>query len=1121
MGDNPFLRTIIDADPEVRDRSFASLYAGLSMPELCTYLEEMERFRQNSTNLYHRVRATLFLYFAYRFVLMESRTIPSSGIIPYEGYTALLERRFEEAIACFRAQMRFSGLHATGVSALAEGYHHLAFQTLTDQVRKSVRSSRGNQWMFRVGNAFDHPVRIRSELLQKKENDIFYPMLKEVTPVRLDLSHSGWSDIFFLGMDFPEGARVLNLSVDLGMYGRDKETKPPIEAFVRIIPEPVLRLTSVDLHCTKDISDLRDLFNFGNDYLGLLKAGVIASGVVPPSFEGSNQSLALVLSQIVSPGMGLELITRVHDIPKGSRLAVSTNLLACIISVLMRATGQTRSLEGIHREEERRLVASRAILGEWLGGSGGGWQDSGGVWPGFKVIHGVPAREGDAEFGISRGCLLPHHRLLGENDLHPEIHRYLADSLVVIHGGIAQNVGPILEMVTEKYLSRGAVEWNARLYMRGIFDRILQTLKSGDIRSLASAVTENFHGPLVQIIPWVTNRFTETIIERAKQRLGDDFWGFLMLGGMSGGGMAMFVDPRRSSAFRNEILEIMHRAKCELEDALPFAMEPVVYDFRVNEEGTIARLVKEDAAFLPASYYGLQIPQLMPSFTQEASTLRILEIEKFTRVSTQLQENQRLLQILVQSLVRGRERTEDALRQSWDEEAERMKRENGYDAAQQEQYRQDIRARKIGLAHNRLSVDTQITDVPDDKICHLQEDTGMIQRGEEALRQGRVAVMTLAGGIGTRWTSGAGVVKALNPFVKLQGRHRNFLEIHLRKSATTAERYEKKIPHIISTSFLTHQPIEKYLFQSGCYTYPGPLFLSSGKSIGQRMIPTVRDLAFLWEEMPQETLDEQKQKVREATHHALMDWARAKGEGSDYVDNIPLQRFNPPGHWYEVPNMFRNGILARLLQENPAVETLMLHNVDTLGANLDAEALGVHLSSGNVLTFEVTPRRIEDHGGGLAVVNGHVRLLEGLAQPREEDELHLRYYNTMTTWIQIDPLLAVFGLSRMDLNGPEEKIASAIRRLANRMPTYVTIKDVKRRWGHGQEDIFPVVQFEKLWSDMSALSDLRCGFLAVSRMRGRQLKEPDQLDPWANDGGKEYVMELAGLQDIPSGDIES
>ncbi|HNT88207.1 MAG TPA: UTP--glucose-1-phosphate uridylyltransferase, partial [Candidatus Hydrogenedentes bacterium] len=276
----------------------------------------------------------------------------------------------------------------------------LAFQTLADQVRRSVRASEGNRWMFRVGHAEDHPVRFRPEMLDHGDGAPFYPVLLEQTPVRLDLSHSGWSDIFFLGMDFPEGARVLNISVNLGVYGRDRDVKPPVETYVRVIPEPVLRLTSVDLEATKDITTLEDLFNFGNDYLGLLKAGVIASGLVPPSFEGTDQRIADILGRVVEPGMGVELVTRVNDIPKGSRLAVSTTLLASIVSALMRATGQTEAVEGALSERERRLVASRAILGEWLGGSGGGWQDSGGVWPGLKVIQGALAAESDPEWGV-------------------------------------------------------------------------------------------------------------------------------------------------------------------------------------------------------------------------------------------------------------------------------------------------------------------------------------------------------------------------------------------------------------------------------------------------------------------------------------------------------------------------------------------------------------------------------------------------------------------------------------------------------------------------------------------------------------------------------------------------
>jgi hypothetical protein len=189
----------------------------------------------------------------------------------------------------------------------------------------------------------------------------------------------------------------------------------------------------------------------------------------------------------------------------------------------------------------------------------------------------------------------------------------------------------------------------------------------------------------------------------------------------------------------------------------------------------------------------------------------------------------------------------------------------------------------------------------------------------------------------------------------------------------------------------------------------------------------------------------------------------------------------------------------------------MLHNIDTLGADLNPAALGQHLASGNMLTFEVVPRRVSDRGGGLARVSGRARLLEGLAQPREEDELGLRYYNSMTTWIAIDPLLDLFGLTRGDLMGDEERVAEAVRRTARRLPTYVTIKDVKRRWGHGQEDVFPVAQFEKLWSDMTSLADVRCGFLLVPRVRGQQLKSPAELDAWIQDGSHAAVESLCAF----------
>jgi hypothetical protein len=130
-----------------------------------------------------------------------------------------------------------------------------------------------------------------------------------------------------------------------------------------------------------------------------------------------------------------------------------------------------------------------------------------------------------------------------------------------------------------------------------------------------------------------------------------------------------------------------------------------------------------------------------------------------------------------------------------------------------------------------------------------------------------------------------------------------------------------------------------------------------------------------------------------------------------------------------------------------------------------------------------------------------------MALPREEMEFKLSYYNSATYWVDIDELLRVFGLTRTTLDDAD-RVTAAVRALAGRMPTYITLKDVKKRWGKGQEDIYPTLQYEKLWGDMTALAGLECRYVAVPRTRGQQLKEPAQLDGWLRDGSAAYVEKL-------------
>jgi len=1095
---------ITSPDQAIRDQSLDAYCRSASLAELLEEASVLDALRRRSNNLYERVRACFFLYAIHRFHLPGKPGIQARALVPFDGYTLLLRRRFEEAIEVFLRAQAHSGPSDGISSALAEAYHRLGFQILADQVRRSVRSVQGNQWMFRVGHPADQPLRVRPELLQREGGDAPFPLLRECTPVRMDLTHSAWSDIFFLGMDYPEGARVLNVSIDLGVRGRDDTPRPPVEAYFRIIDEPLLRLASVDLGATADITNLAEVFDFAKDYLGLLKAAVIAAGMIPPGIEGSGQSLADLLARMAGPGLGIELVSNVNGIPKGSRLAVSTSLLACLIAVCMRATGQARDLSGVLQEHERRLVAARAILGEWLAGSGGGWQDSGGLWPGIKLIEGVEAKEGDPEYGISRGRLLPGHHILDYQEASQETRQKLQDSLILVHGGMAQNVGPILEMVTEKYLLRSEAEWRGRQEARRIMDQVLAALRVGDVRQIGRITTQNFDGPIQTIIPWSSNLYTETLIKRIRQVYGSRFWGFWMLGGMSGGGMGFIVDPDVKPDAQDRLYETMRRTKQELENALPFAMEPVVYDFAINERGTYANLLLGDSALLPPGYYAMTVPTMLRLDRRQLSSLRRAELDRFGAACRTRPELASMVQTLFDRLL-PRSRQEEPETQ----DLASLLDECGFDRVQHEQIRADLRGGRIGLAQNRLPVSTDIRDPEPIDVCDATQGlpSGYRERGIEALRSGAVAVVTLAAGVGSRWTQGAGVVKALHPFCKLGGRHRTFIEVHLAKSRRVGHEHGVALPHIITTSYLTHSPIESYLAAEGAYGYPGPLLLSPGRAVGLRLVPMARDLRFAWEEMPQQLLDEQAQKVRDSLHLALIDWARQTGEGSDYTDNVPFQCLHPVGHWFEVPNLLKNGVLAQMLRDRPALRYLMVHNIDTLGADVDPALLGWHIEQGAALTFEVITRRIDDRGGGLARVNGRLRLLEGLAMPREEDEFALSYYNSNTSWVDIDRLLFAFGLGRADLDD-DSKVSSAIRNMAARMPTYITLKDVKKRWGHGQEDVFPVVQFEKLWGDMTALPDLDCCFVVVPRLRGQQLKDQAQLDGWLRDGSAAYVETL-------------
>ena len=775
---NRLVQVICSENDAIRNQALDVMCENSDAKVLADDARSLDSFWRTTDNLYHQVRALFFLSAIHRYHLPRFFGRQATGKIPFGSYQQLLRRRFVEAIDSLLAVQSELGASDALSSALAQAYHDLAFQTLADQVRKSVRTVRGNQWMFRTGHPSDHPLRFRKELLEHNVDSPAFPILSETTAVRMDFSHSGWSDIFFLGMDYPAGARVINASINLGVLGRDDAPRPPIECYLRVIDRPVLRLVSIDLKASAEIETIGEVFDFACDYLGLLKAAVIAAGIVPPGMEGCGQNIEMLMERLIGPGLGLEIVSKVNDIPKGSRLAVSTNLLGSLIALCMRATGQVSAIEGALRESDRRIIAARAILGEWIGGSGGGWQDSGGVWPGIKMIQGAEAIAVDPEFGISRGRLLPEHYVFSEQEVTPETRRRLQESLVLVHGGMAQNVGPILEMVTEKYLLRSPAEWKARQEAIKILDEIADALRRGDIQALGEATNRNFFGPLQKIIPWCTNQFTHSLVEQCREKYGRQFLGFWMLGGMAGGGMGFIFDPAIKPDAQVWLRDAMQKTKREIETRLPFAMDPVVYEFEINDQGSWGKLATGDAARMPHEYYALLIPGWLKMPPQQLSALSRYEMEQLGS-EFRSTGHSAAFQKLIEGILPGH-RDDDEKSESLNELLDRF----GFDREQHEQIRSDLKSGRYGLAQNRLPLNTSITDVEPSDVIDARDGLSAKYRqlGESAIRDGKIAVVSLSAGVGSRWTEGAGVVKGLHPFCQFAGRHRSFIEVHLAKS---------------------------------------------------------------------------------------------------------------------------------------------------------------------------------------------------------------------------------------------------------------------------------------------------------------------------------------------------
>src|SRR2546427_1192014 len=182
-------------------------------------------------------------------------------------------------------------------------------------------------------------------------------------------------------------------------------------------------------------------------------------------------------------------------------------------------------------------------------------------------------------------------------------------------------------------------------------------------------------------------------------------------------------------------------------------MEPLVYDFAINERGTFADLLEGPSALMPANYYALTVPGLLRQDRHLLSPLRRAELNKFGAACRTSPELRGMVQTLFDVML-PRGQAESHTLQS----LAALLDQHGFDLAQHEQIRTDLKEGRIGLAQNRLPSNAVIEDVQSGDVSEFgisgskAEMAQLREIGLAALSKGSVAAVTLAAGAASRWT---------------------------------------------------------------------------------------------------------------------------------------------------------------------------------------------------------------------------------------------------------------------------------------------------------------------------------------------------------------------------------
>jgi len=221
----------------------------------------------------------------------------------------------------------------------------------------------------------------------------------------------------------------------------------------------------------------------------------------------------------------------------------------------------------------------------------------------------------------------------------------------------------------------------------------------------------------------------------------------------------------------------------------------------------------------------------------------------------------------------------------------------------------------------------------------------LVRRGEQAIREGKVGVIILAGGMATRF---GGVVKASVPVVD----GKSFLALKHADVRNLADRLGTSIPTYVMTSFATHD----------------------------RIVQQVRD----------EKLERDNAKI--VCFPQLVS-LRLTEAGQPFHEDGGVSPY-ATGHGDLTFALRASGVLGRFRRAGGTL--LFMSNVDNLGATLDAAIIGAHLARGAKITAEVVRKDPGDKGGAPARVDDVPQIVEAFRFPPSFDQSSIPLFNTNT-----------------------------------------------------------------------------------------------------------------------------